>query len=60
MPFSPVHLEVFDFKRKDLEVPLIKRLFPLSAEKKVVATKNGVIVGYAEASYTTAGEAGRI
>ncbi len=57
---DPVHLEVFDFKRKNLEIPLIERLFPLSAEKKVVATKNGVIVGYAEASYTTAEEAGRI
>jgi ribosomal protein S18 acetylase RimI-like enzyme len=57
---DPTHLKVFDFKRKDLETPLIKRIVRFSTDKKIVAIKNNKIVGYAEASYTTAKEAGYI
>lgn len=57
---DPTHLEIFDFKKKDLGTPLIKRMVHLSTEKKIVAVHNGTIIGYAEASYTTAREAGRI
>jgi ribosomal protein S18 acetylase RimI-like enzyme len=57
---DPTHLEMFDFKKKDLEVPFIKRLVRFSADKKVIAVKDGRIIGYAEASCTTAEEAGRI
>jgi ribosomal protein S18 acetylase RimI-like enzyme len=57
---DPTHLKVFDFKKKDLEFPLIKRITRFTTDKKTVAAKNDRIVGYTEASYTTAEEAGRI
>jgi len=57
---DPTHLKVFDLKEKDLKTPLIQRVFRFSTGKKVVAVKDGEIVGYAEASYTTAKEAGHI
>jgi len=57
---DPTHLKVFDFKKKDLKTSLIQRIIHFSTDKKIVAEKNNKIVGYAEASYTTAKEAGRI
>lgn len=57
---DPTHLEIFDFRKKDLGIPLIKRILHFSTDKKIVAVQNETIIGYAEASYTTAKEAGRI
>ncbi len=57
---DPKHLKVWDFKKKDLETSLVKRIIRPATEKKIVAAKNDWIVGYAEAIYTTAEEAGRI
>lgn len=57
---DPTHLKVFDFKKKDLKTSLIQRIIHLSTDKKIVAVKNNKIVGYAETSYTTDKEAGRI
>lgn len=57
---DPTHLGVFDFKKKDLKMPLINRLAHFSTDKKIVAKKLDEIVGYIHASYTTAKENGRI
>jgi len=57
---DPTHLKVFDFKKKDLKTSFTQRIIHFSTDKKIVAVKNNKIVGYIEASYTTAKEAGRI
>ena len=57
---DPLHLKMFNFKRKDLKNPFIKRVVSFSTNKKIVAIKNNKIVGYGEVSYTTSKEAGFI
>lgn len=57
---DPKHLKIFDFKKNDLKTPVIKRVFHFFAEKKIVALDHNSIVGYAQAIYTTANEAGKI
>ncbi len=57
---DPNSLRIFDFKKKDLKTPFLQRVFGFAAQKKLVAVLEGRIVGYAEASYTTPKEAGRI
>ena len=57
---DPTHLKVFDFKKKDLKTPLIQHVFHFSTDEEIVAVKDGEIVGYTEASYTTAKETGHI
>jgi ribosomal protein S18 acetylase RimI-like enzyme len=53
-------LRIFDFKKKDLKGSLLERMFRFATQKKLVAVQGGRIVGYAEASYTTPKETGRI
>jgi ribosomal-protein-alanine N-acetyltransferase len=57
---DPNSLRIFDFTKKDLEVPFLQRIFRFATQKKLVAVMSGTIVGYAEASYTTPKETGRI
>ena len=57
---DPNSLRIFDFKKKDLKTPFLQRVFGFAAQKKLVAVLDNRIVGYAEASYTTPKEAGRI
>jgi len=57
---DPKHLKTFDFKKNDLKTPVIKRVFHFFAEKKIVALDHINVVGYAQAIYTTANEAGKI
>lgn len=57
---DPMHLKIFDFTKKDLKSSFIKRVVRFSKSMKVIAVKNNRIVGYAQASYTAAQEAGRI
>jgi ribosomal protein S18 acetylase RimI-like enzyme len=53
-------LRIFDFTRKDLKTPFLQRMFRFATQKKLVAVLGSRIVGYAEATYTTPKEAGRI
>ena len=53
-------LRIFDFTRKDLTTPFLQRIFGFAAQKQLVATLDNRIVGYAEATYTTPKETGRI
>jgi ribosomal protein S18 acetylase RimI-like enzyme len=54
------HLEIFDFKKKDLKTPFVNRVFHFSMENKIVAVHDNGIVGYVQAVYTTPNETGRI
>ena len=53
-------LRIFDFTKKDLKVPFLQRAFGLATQKKLVAVLDDRIVGYAEVTYTTPKESGRI
>ena len=57
---DPVRLRINDFSRKNLRTPFLRRFFGFANELKLVAVFDGRIVGYAEASYTTPNEVGRI
>jgi ribosomal protein S18 acetylase RimI-like enzyme len=57
---EPNSLRIFDFTKKDFKVPFLQRIFRFATQKKLVAVLGGKIVGYAEASYTTPKETGRI
>jgi ribosomal protein S18 acetylase RimI-like enzyme len=57
---DPDSLRIFDFTKKDLKTPFLQRVFSFGTQKKLVAVLGSRIVGYAEASYTTPKEAGRI
>lgn len=57
---DPVRLRINDFSRKNLRTPFMRRFFGFANETKLVAVYDGRIVGYAEASYTTPNEVGRI
>jgi len=57
---DPVRLRINDFSRKNLRTPFLRRFFGLATQMKLVAVFDGRIVGYAEASYTTPNEVGRI
>jgi ribosomal protein S18 acetylase RimI-like enzyme len=55
-----VRLKMYDFRKSNLKTRFLARFFRMSKETKFVAVYNGGIVGYAEASYTTPAEVGRI
>ncbi|RLI14113.1 hypothetical protein DRO41_06305 [Candidatus Bathyarchaeota archaeon] len=57
---DPKHLEILDFKKDDLKTPLITRVFHLFRESRMVALYHNKVIGYVQATYTTANEAGRI
>jgi ribosomal protein S18 acetylase RimI-like enzyme len=57
---DPVRLRIYDFSRKNLRTPFLRRFFGFANEMKLVVVYDGRIVGYAEASYTTPNEVGRI
>lgn len=57
---DPRHLEVFDFKKRDLLTSLFDKVFHFSTKLRLVAVQNTRPIGYAEATYTTAQEAGQI
>jgi len=57
---DPARLKIYDFTKKDLRTPFLRRLFSFATQMKLVAVYDGKIVGYAEASYTTPNEVGRI
>jgi ribosomal protein S18 acetylase RimI-like enzyme len=57
---DPNSLRIVDFTKKDLKVPFIQRIFRFATQKKLVAVLGDKIIGYAEASYTTPKETGRI
>ncbi len=53
-------LRIFDFAKKDLTTPFLQHIFGFATQKKLVASLGNRIVGYAEATYTTPKEIGRI
>jgi ribosomal protein S18 acetylase RimI-like enzyme len=57
---DPNSLRIFDFTKKDLQTPLLQRMFSFATQKKLVALLGNRIVGYVEAAYTTPKEVGRI
>jgi ribosomal protein S18 acetylase RimI-like enzyme len=57
---DPVRLKTYDFRKSNLKTRFLARFFRTSKETKFVAVYNGRIVGYAEVSYTTPNEVGRI
>jgi len=57
---DPKHLEIFDFKKKDLKTPFVNRVFRFFTENKIVALHDNGIVGYSQAIYTTPNETGQI
>jgi ribosomal protein S18 acetylase RimI-like enzyme len=57
---DPNHLKIFDFHKKDLKTPFLRRLLHFSTQERIVALLDGKIVGYTEISYTTPKEAGSI
>jgi hypothetical protein len=57
---DPNSLRIFDFTKKDLTTPFLQRMFRFATQKKLVAVLGDRIVGYAEVSYTTPKEVGRI
>jgi ribosomal protein S18 acetylase RimI-like enzyme len=57
---DPVRLNIRGFGKKNLKTPFLGRFFRFSNMMKIVAVVDGRIVGYAEASYTTPNEVGRI
>jgi ribosomal protein S18 acetylase RimI-like enzyme len=57
---DPVRLKINDFSKKNLRTPFLRRFFGFANEIKLVAVYDERIVGYAEASYTTPNEVGRI
>ena len=54
------HLEIYGLDEDELENSLINRLFHFFTDEKIVALHENRIVGYADAVYTTAREAGHI
>ena len=57
---DPNNLRIFDFTKKNLKTPFLERIFHFVTRKQLVAVLSNRIVGYAEATYTTPKEAGRI
>lgn len=57
---DPVRLKMYDFKKSNFKTPFLARFFRSSKETKFLAVYSGRIVGYAEVSYTTPKEVGRI
>ena len=57
---DPIRMKIYDFGKRNLKTSFIRRLFGFANEMKLVAVFDGKIVGYAEASYTTPNELGRI
>jgi ribosomal protein S18 acetylase RimI-like enzyme len=57
---DPRHLEVYDFRRSELGTTFFERIFHLSSKSRLVAVQNMHTIGYVEANYTTAQEAGQI
>jgi len=57
---DPVRLKMYDFRKNNLKTPFLARFFRTSKETKLAAVHNGRIVGYAEVSYTTTNEVGKI
>jgi len=57
---DPNWFKTYNFQKSDLKTSLWNRIARMSTERKVVAVKDGKIVGYASLSYTTGKEAGRI
>ena len=57
---DPKHLEIFDYRKDDLKTTFFERIFHLDHKEQLIASRNGRIIGYAEATYTTSREAGRI
>jgi ribosomal protein S18 acetylase RimI-like enzyme len=57
---DPKHLAIYGLNKDELETSLINRVFHFSTEERTVALHENRIVGYAEAVYTTAREAGHI
>lgn len=57
---DPDHLKVFGASKNQLKAPTWLRLFRISTQKRMVAIREGKIVGSVLASYTTPKEAGTI
>jgi ribosomal protein S18 acetylase RimI-like enzyme len=57
---DPARLSIHGFGKNNLKTPFLGRFFLSSNQMKLVAVFDGRIVGYAEASYTTPNEVGRI
>lgn len=57
---EPNHLRILGLSKKQLKIPFWLRLFHFSTQKRIVAVKDGKIIGSVVAAYTTPKEAGNI
>ncbi len=57
---DPKHLEIFDFKKSDLQDTVLESVFRFSTRRRIVAVRDNHPIGYVEAVYTTPQEAGQI
>jgi ribosomal protein S18 acetylase RimI-like enzyme len=57
---DPVHLRVYDFKKKDLETSLVERVIHFSTVRRFLAIRDEKVIGYVRSSYTSNKEAGAI
>ena len=57
---EPNHLRILGLSKKQLKIPFWLRLFRFSTQKRIVAVRDGKIIGSIVAAYTTPKEAGNI
>jgi ribosomal protein S18 acetylase RimI-like enzyme len=57
---EPEHFRVYNFSKKHLKTPFWMRMFHFVTQKRIVAVRDGKIVGYVPVTYTTSKEAGGI
>jgi ribosomal protein S18 acetylase RimI-like enzyme len=57
---EPEHFRVYNFSKKHLKTPFWVRMFNFATQKRIVAVRDGKIVGYVTVTYTTPKEAGGI
>jgi ribosomal protein S18 acetylase RimI-like enzyme len=57
---EPNHLRILGLSKKQLKIPFWLRLFHFSTQKRIVAVRDGKIIGSVVAAYTTPKEAGNI
>jgi ribosomal protein S18 acetylase RimI-like enzyme len=57
---EPEHFRVYNFSKRHLKTPFWVGMFHFATQKRIVAVRDGKIVGYVPVTYTTPKEAGGI
>lgn len=57
---DPMHLRVYDFKKKDLKTSLVERIIHFSTVRRFLAIRDEKVIGYVRSSYTSSKQAGAI